>query len=774
MKKTLILTLLFFLFTNIAVAQTITGKVTDEQNQPFQYVNILLQTADSTYLAGTITAEDGTFAIAAHPQGKLLSISFVGYKSVCKEIMAENMGTVQLFPDNLLLSEVVVKAELPKPEYRGDALVTTIQGTVLEKAGTAENLLDKIPNVTAQDGTIEVFGRGTPEIYINGRKMRDVSELDQLSSQNVKSVEVVSNPGARYNASVKSVIRIITKKITGEGFGINNRTVIRYREDYGMSYQDQIDLNYRKNGFELQGILFGARNKNGNDAITSVNTYLDKHWKQILDLTDQEYETKKLQATLSLNYQFNENHAAGARYSYDRTPDEDYYVNQFVDTYCNDKLYESLYSNVYIYNPVTYHRTNIYYSGRINKWSIDFNADGLWNDSYSAQDTQEQVTDGNSGNPDRKVTTVDTKKNDLYAAKFIASHPVAKGNLSFGAEYSYNNRNTTYFNEEGVLANDKAQIKEGAASAFVQYGRKFKKVNVQAGVRYENVDFDYYNAGRYVKEQSKIYNNVFPSITLSFPVKKVQMQLSYASDINRPSYGQLGTNTTYANRYTLEKGNPFLMPSVSNNLTFGASYKWINIYLAYSHVMDAITNQTVAYSDDDPTISLLTFLNAPAYDHIAASVNLGPKIGIWRPQLGLAVLKQWYWGETPDGRELIGKPVGNINFRNNFTLPANILLDVNASYLTKGNTENIYIEKGRFDINASLSKSFFKGAFTAQLNGYNLLQAKQKVTVYSGIRVIQNVQVSHRNIYLTLRYKFNSTKSKYKGTGAGESQKSRM
>lgn len=69
MKKTLILTLLFFLFTNIAVAQTITGKVTDEQNQPFQYVNILLQTADSTYLAGTITAEDGTFVIAAHPQG---------------------------------------------------------------------------------------------------------------------------------------------------------------------------------------------------------------------------------------------------------------------------------------------------------------------------------------------------------------------------------------------------------------------------------------------------------------------------------------------------------------------------------------------------------------------------------------------------------------------------------------------------------------------------------------------------------------------------------
>ena len=773
MKK-IYLAILAITLSVAGFAQNITGKVVDEQSQPFQYVNILLQTADTTYLAGTITAEDGTFAVSAHPQGKLISFSFVGYKTISKEISAENMGTIQLLPDNLLLSEIIVKADLPKPEYKGDALVTTIQGTVLEKAGTAENLLDKIPNVTAQDGSVEVFGRGAPEIYINGRIVRNTQELDQLSSENVKSVEVVSNPGARYNASVKAVIRIITKKVAGEGFGINNRTIVRYRQDYGMSYQDQFDLNYRKNGLDLQGTIYGALDKNGNDAVTSVDTYLDKHWKQILDLTDQKYEKKKIQAVFSLNYQFNENHTAGARYSYDRTPDDDYYVNQYVDTYCNDKLYEALYSNVYIYNPVTYHRTNIYYSGKINKWNIDFNADGLWNDSYSAQNTQEQVTDGNSGNPDRKVTTVDTKQNNLYAAKLVASHPVAKGNLSFGAEYSYNNRNTTYFNEEGILANDNAQIKEGATSAFVQYGRKIRKVSLQAGVRYENVGFDYYDAGKYVKEQSKVYNNVFPSVTLSFPVKKVQMQLSFASDIDRPSYGNLRTNTTYANRYTLEKGNPFLMPSVSNNITFGASYKWVNVYIGYSHVMDAITNQTVAYTEEDPTVSLLTVLNAPAYDKLAASVNIGPKIGIWRPQLGVAVIQQWYWAETPNGIEMFGKPLGSINFRNNFKLPAGLLLDINSTYTSKGNKENMYIEKAIFDMNASLSKSFFKGAFTAQLNANNLLQAKQKVSVYSGIRVMQNEQTAHRHIYLTIRYQFNSTKSKYKGTGAGQSQKNRM
>lgn len=91
-------------------------------------------------------------------------------------------------------------------------MLTTVVGSVLEKAGTMENLLDRIPNVSAQNGNIKVFGRGEPVIYINGREMRDKSELDRLHSDNIKSIEVISNPGARYAASTKAVIRITTKR----------------------------------------------------------------------------------------------------------------------------------------------------------------------------------------------------------------------------------------------------------------------------------------------------------------------------------------------------------------------------------------------------------------------------------------------------------------------------------------------------------------------------------------------------------------------------------
>ena len=754
-------------------AQTISGLLIDEQHKPLPYANVILQTVDSVYLAGTMTGLDGKFELALHEKAKLINFSYVGYTTVVQEISKNELGTIQLFPDAQLLGAVVVKAYLPKTQAKGDAMVTTVSGTVLEKAGTAENLLDKIPNVTAQDGAVTVFGRGTPEIYINGRKIRNQQELDQLSSDNIKSVEVVSNPGARYDASVKAVIRIFTKKVEGEGFGFNNRALIRHRDEYGWSAYDQLNLNYRKNGFDLSAMLLAGDYRNGNDQTFVIDTHLDKQWRQNLDLTDQKSESKNIETTLTLNYQFDENHSIGARYNYERVPEYLWIANQFAQTYCEELLYEDLHSVITINEPETHHRSNFYYNGRVKKWSIDFNADGLWSEAKNTQVAQEDVMEG-VNEEDRSVTTIDTKRNELYAAKLELSHPLAMGNLSFGAEYSHNKRNTTYLNPEGIIADDNAMIKEGATSAFVEYAKAFNKLQMQAGLRYEHVGFDYYDAGKFVDEQSKDYSNLFPSITFSFPIKDVQVQLGYASDINRPSYQQLRSSTFYVNRYMYDKGNPFLMPSITHNVTLAGSYKWMNMYVGYSHVKDDITNQTIAYSDDDPTIGLLTLQNTQAYDNLVAVFNINPTIGFWTPQLSLAIQKQWYEGETPWGKAKFNKPIGSVTFRNNFKLPKGFLLDLNGSYTTKGYQKNIYLADDMIDMNASLSKSFLKDKLTLQLQAYNILNPKQVTTVYSGIRVLQNTQVMHRQVSLTVRYKFNTTRSKYKGTGAGESQKNRM
>lgn len=114
------------------------------------------------------------------------------------------------------MGELVVKGDLPKIWLRNDALVTTVQNSVLSKAGTANDVLKRLPSITGKDGEFSVFGKGQAKIYINNREMRDVSELDILNSAEIKEVEIVNNPGARYNASVKAVIRIYTLRKVGD------------------------------------------------------------------------------------------------------------------------------------------------------------------------------------------------------------------------------------------------------------------------------------------------------------------------------------------------------------------------------------------------------------------------------------------------------------------------------------------------------------------------------------------------------------------------------
>ena len=181
------LCIFFFLSLTLLVnGQTITGKVVDEQQNPMQYANIvLLSMPDSTFIQGTISDPNGVFKIVSDGNKGLLRISSVGYVTLYKSCNDENLGIIQLTSDAQMLGEVVVKGDLPQTRLKGSSMLTGVAGTILEKAGTAENLLDKIPGVSAGNGNVKVFGRGTPEVYINGRKVQDSSELDKLASDNI-------------------------------------------------------------------------------------------------------------------------------------------------------------------------------------------------------------------------------------------------------------------------------------------------------------------------------------------------------------------------------------------------------------------------------------------------------------------------------------------------------------------------------------------------------------------------------------------------------------
>ena len=772
-KRTLITFLCFSAITPM-MAQDINGKIVDEKGEPLAFANVvLLNRQDSAFVKGVVSGEDGHFAIDSACNNGIIKVTSVGYKTAWKDCTGENAGVIKMVADSKVLGEVVVKSSLPKTILKNGGMTTTVAGSVLEKAGTMEHLLDRIPNVSAQNGNIKVFGRGEPIIYINGRQMRDRSELDRLSSDNIKSVEVISNPGARYAASTKAVIRITTKKIQGDGFGFDATTEGSYDEKKNAGGYARLNLYYRRNGLELGAYAYGSKQSSPDEKDLQQMTYLNKTWNQ-QDRTRWKNKTETFSSRLNASYQFDNNNSLGASISFLRNP----------KLQTDGKTEGSVLRDEVLTETTTYIRSefgqnsnwssNVYYVGKVGKLGIDFNTDWFWSKGNNKNNIDEHYQEVNSEIQNQLVSSTTSKYNRLIASKMVLSYPLFGGDLSVGGEYSFTNRNTNYAIIPNTLADNVIdRIKEGMASAFVTYNRDFGKLNMEAGLRYENVDFKYYDNGKYMAEQSKTYGEWFPSLSLSMPIGNVQMQLSYAADINRPNYWVLRSGVQYSNHYTYETGNPFLVSEISRNTSYDLAYKWLTFNLTYEHVSDPIY-QTVEMYKDNTTIGLMRMINGKSYNNVTSTLNLQPTFGIWHPMLSAMVEKQWFELETRDGRYL-NKPVAMFRFNNTFDTKW-AMFSVMMTYITKGYEENHYIYKPMFNTDLSIYKGFLKDCLTLQLYVSDVFGTNDSHIIgkYGKLKETVFDEFSTSKISLTVRYKFNTTRSKYKGTGAGDSQKNRM
>lgn len=772
-KRTLITFLCFSAITPM-MAQDIKGKIVNEKGEPLAFANVvLLNRQDSAFVKGVVSGEDGHFAFDSACNNGIIKVTSVGYKTAWKDCTGENTGVIKMVANSKVLGEVVVKSSLPKTILKNGGMTTTVAGSVLEKAGTMEHLLDRIPNVSAQNGNINVFGRGEPIIYINGRQMRDRSELDRLSSDNIKSVEVIANPGARYAASTKAVIRITTKKIRGDGFGFDATTEGSYDEKKNAGGYARLNLYYRRNGLELGAYAYGSKQSSPDEKDLQQMTYLDKTLNQ-QDRTRWKNKTETFSSRLNASYQFDDNNSLGASISFLRNP----------KLQTDGKTEGSVLRDEVLTETTTYissefgqnsnWSSNVYYVGKVGKLGIDFNTDWFWSKGNNKNNIDEHYQEVNSEIQNQLVSSTTSKYNRLIASKMVLSYPLFGGDLSVGGEYSFTNRNTNYAIIPNTLADNVIdRIKEGMASAFVTYNRDFGKLNMEAGLRYENVDFKYYDNGKYMAEQSKTYGEWFPSLSLSMPIGNVQMQLSYAADINRPNYWVLRSGVQYSNHYTYETGNPFLVSEISRNTSYDLAYKWLTFNLTYEHVSDPIY-QTVEMYKDNTTIGLMRMINGKSYNNVTSTLNLQPTFGIWHPMLSAMVEKQWFELETRDGQYL-NKPVAMFRFNNTFDTKW-AMFSVMMTYITKGYEENHYIYKPMFNTDLSIYKSFLKDCLTFQLYVNDVFGTNDSHTIgkYGKLKETIFDEFSTSKISLTVRYKFNTTRSKYKGTGAGDSQKNRM
>ena len=758
------------------------GRVIDEKGEPMPYVNVvLLSLPDSAFVQGAMTDMDGVFKIVTDVNAGLFKVTSVGYQTLY--INAGEGLTIQMKEDTQLLSEVVVKGQLPKTQVKGDAMRTTVAGTILEKAGTVSDALSKIPSLEAErEGGVKVLGRGDAEVYINGRRVQDMKELSRLRSDQIQYVDVVQNPGARYAASVKAVVRITLKKAQGDGFSFQNSTQFMYQ--YGGSLNNNLTANYRTGGLDLTGSFWvGTYNPYKGLQVNDMLYYVGPD--QVTGHSTQEirHPWHAWSPQLQFNYMVNENHTFGAYYKYDRTPSGETKGDYLTDMFENDILTERSASYIWQDESIKKHIFNAYYNGKVGQLGIDLNIDGLFDDTNTPGRTTEKTTLVGAAPVDRTIENNTDNANNFWATKLIFSYPVLKGNLSVGGEYSYNHRTDAYTFQASDYVPVKTtdtEINEKSAAGFVEYGRQFGKVFAQVGLRYEHLTNDYFNFGKREDEVCRNYGDWFPTATLTAPVGKVQLSLSYRRDIQRPAYANLTSSTIYINRYTYQSGNPYLQPTYTHSLVLNASYKWANLSLNYARNKDVVTMSTEPFpGSGDPLVSLVRPINS-ADDYNQFSVNLSamPTIGKWHPMWYAFAIFQNYKSPTADGSVLtLTRPYLTFVWQNDIELPKSFRLHAAAQWANKGDYNNNRIISNRFNVELGIQRDFNLrrlGQLTLDVRCVDIFNTNKTDAILYGIRELTVHNPTRRTFLINLTWKFNEARSKYRGSGAGEKQKARM
>ena len=761
--------LLAALKTNVS-AQSIKGRVIDENDEPLAYANVMLQKADSTYLGGAMTDTLGVFVLETAPQAAMVNISFIGYEPYITEVHGSDMGTIRMVPDSEMLSKAVVKGYLPKTVIKGDAFVTPVENSVLAEAGSANDVLEKLPGVISKDGEYEIIGKGSPIIYINGRLIRDNSELEQLSSKEIKSVDVVQNPGARYDATVKAVIRIQTIKRAGDGFGFDVRS--SWSQSEYTNLNETINMNYRYNNLDI----FGSLVYSDSESFQNTETHQTLASRQMLETVQTGHRDRRTQAitpTLGLNWQISDSHSAGIRYrpgfNLGTSSTQDFRTSATLDGILDDET--STHAEGHS-DPSPTHELNMYYNGTAGKLAIDFNTD--FHDSRSNGKTT--YNELSQHQDDRILNTVSNTHNRLYASKLTLTYPILGGVLTAGSEFSNTVRYDEYLNGEGYVPSAFTTIRESETSAYAEYTYPLGFGSLTAGLRYEHIGFRYYENEVFKEDQSRTYDNFYPNASFSAVAGPFQFLLNYSAKTSRPHYSYLSNSLVYIDRYCMQKGNPLLRPEMNHDVSLAAVWKFVQAGISYQTVKNAILETATAQEGTDNAILIYHdnfYKNIPTMQVMVAAT---PTIGIWHPRLTLALVKQWLTMESLGEEVKMNQALPVIQFDNTLTLPKGFTLNCDYTFQGKGDSRVYHMLKPTNTLNASVRKSFLKNALAVEVFANDILDDEStEMRMYSNAYSLRMwSKRSMRTYGITLRYNFNTTQSKYKGTGAGTTQKRRM
>ena len=777
--------------TTQAKTQDVGGRVIDQNGEPLGFVSVALLSADSTYIQGATSDENGAFMIQTTEACCILRLSFIGYRTQYVDVKGTDVGTIQMEEDQPLLSEIIVKGQMPKTKLTGNSMVTTIQGTVLGHSGTAKEMLAKVPGMTLKGEDLKVLGKGTPIFYINGRKMHDKEELKRLRSEEIASVEVITNPGAQYDATISSVVRIKTIRREGDGFGFDLNTGLNQDLRFGESDPNaQLNLRYRHNNLDLFGMVNYWKWDQTTLFTDEQSNYLptNRGIKSIIQESHSRnhFKNNGIDYNLGFNWQIAENHSVGARIQrndrFNATTDlmvETDVEHRYLDTQERQKEHNSSTQDEHRH---TYYNWegNAYYNGQVDKLGIDLNVDFLTDKTAVNNHINELInhTDRHTMEQDNSTFT------RLWASKLVLTYPVWKGQLEAGTELSFVTRNNSSSITNYPLPASDSKVKENNIAAFAAYNFNLEKVGTfSAGLRYEHVGFDYTDNLNADNNMTRYQDEFFPSLSWARQFGPVQTSVAYSFKTIRPDYNSLSDRITYINSYTLLQGDPTLKNATMQEVSLNVRYKWLNLFAAYERRDNTLSQLPYAYGDEGMVMIKRVNLKDPVRN-LAIFLSANPTFGIWSPNWTIGGQKFWNTMEFDDPRSETGKvketytkTIFFIDLNNIFRLPHRWQLEANMNIMTKGDAVNFHMESTSYNLGFVVQKCWLKNDALCLRASINDVLQRSTQTIHmncGGYQMTENAVRSNHRLNISLRYTFNASKSKYKGTGAGQAERQRM
>ncbi len=783
---------------NVAVDGGIKGIVMDgELGGPLGFVTVQVKAKGSDkILQGSITGDNGGYVINGLKKGDyVVTFSYVGYKEVSRNISITrndqivNLGELTLNEDTNQLSEVEVVAKKPQMRFEIDRKVFDATQDISSEGGSASDLLSNIPSVEVDnEGEVSLRGNSSVTIWINGKASGLTSDnqadiLEMMPAEDIKQVEVITNPSAKYSPEgTAGIINIVLKDDRKPGYygsvKVGADTDGGYRASGNINYSSSkvdafANINYRKRASNGGGIT-SRQNTADNSFLNQTSESDNDHsnWFGRFGATWHITKNDDLGVNLTGMLGSGDNGNNIHYVSTDGQRNTIYTSDRSTNNNSDMKMYNIELNYVHDFSE----RSNIDITLSNNQWKND--ALSVYQQSYQYTDPTQTVnplyqTQDNNINDKSWEAQVDYTNTLSEFAKIEAGYKgVFQRNSSPVDTYEGTTAETIEQNQD--LYNN-FKYNQDVHALYFTYGGKWGNLSYQAGLRGEywtvetlSKNFDQEFNGAPAEAFNKDYFKLFPSAFISYALpKNNELQINYTRRLRRPWGGQLNSFRNISDASNVSFGNPELTPEYSHSFELNYIKLWES-----GHTLSL----SGYYRSTDDVIQRIRFLNTAdnvmytTSENVARMQASGMEIVGKNSLFGfldLTTTVNLYYSKLdgfsylPEGAEtpVIGETDESFNWNArmiaNFSLPWGISLQATGSYNSKRLMAQGYREPN-YALDMGLRKSFLKDKLTLSINARDLLDSRRFRTVTSGDGFWQDSENwrGGRRLGFTLTYNF--------------------